>query len=467
MFRKLRFFAHGRLPRAITAGLLGVAALLILPDAALAWGPGVHMVTGNWLLQNLTALPAGLATAIMSHPGLFLQGCLSADIFIGKGCVAKEGHSHNWSTGLNLLERAHTKQKLAYAAGYLSHLAADTVAHNVFVPGAFGSAPGKSINRGKLAHVYLEIQADNSVAWDRKDALDVFRESGSRGAERMLVRAMGQKSWLFWVKKHLFRSSIGIGGRKSWRASMQVLDSALNGARREADLQALLTISTRAMVDLLRDPYNSVVRALDPVGTEALADAAAGFLNPQFPSVEIDLPLIPPEQIFDPAELESDIAGPGFACEPDFCADSATNGAKAGNEWAGGLACGCSAPDRGTASWQDCPHCAHLENSIFSLPRALLELPVVCGPESFRLKSPDEVAAASLSSGISIELPNDAPDDVEDEPAHGPAGLAGEAPFESTGTAPASYPAKGRMPGRNTDQASVQMSGPRLGGEER
>ncbi|MDL2307747.1 zinc dependent phospholipase C family protein [Desulfovibrio sp. OttesenSCG-928-C06] len=325
---------------AFAAVLLGICCLLALPEAALAWGPGVHMVTGNWLLQNLTALPSGLASAIMSHPGLFLQGCLSADIFIGKGCVAKEGHSHNWSTGLGLLERAHTRQKLAYAAGYLSHLAADTVAHNVYVPGAFGTAPGKSVNRGKLAHVYLEIQADNSVNWDYRDALDVFRESGSRAAERMLARAMGQTAWLFWVKKHIFRGSINFGGRKGWRASMQALDSALNGRRREAELQALLTISTRAIVDLLRDPYDSVVRTLDPVGTEALADVAAGFAKPALPSLVVDLPLISAGHDFDPAE------------------------------------------------------------SIFSLPGVLLELPPVCSLAPFDLKSAEEVAAAALTPGL-------------------------------------------------------------------
>ena len=115
---------------------------LALPEEVLAWGPGVHMVTGNWVLQNLTALSPAMAALLMRYPGQFLHGCLSADIFIGKGSVAREGHSHNWDSAFALLRRADRGRRKAYAYGYLAHLAADTVAHNVYVPESFARAPG-------------------------------------------------------------------------------------------------------------------------------------------------------------------------------------------------------------------------------------------------------------------------------------------------------------------------------------
>ena len=346
--------------------------LLGLPDTALAWGPGFHMVTGNWLIQNLSMLSPEFAAAITAHPGLFLQGCLSADIFIGKGCVAKEGHSHNWKSGLLLLDKAHTKAKLAYALGYMSHLAADTVAHNVFIPGNFQWAysleaaqggrddsriinPAKAggLSRGKMAHVFLEMKADNALTWDRKQALQSFKAAGSKGAERMLMRSMNQKYWLFQIKKQLYRGSIALGGcslRSAMRSlrNLGKLDNIVKGnnlsnlhsyldqardpacpdfplqpfavpegiaaagqrppvlfslgqqdkAREEQDgerktgktakpgkntpppttpLGDLLVVSARAVADMLRDPYSTRVRNLDPVGTQALARASRGL----------------------------------------------------------------------------------------------------------------------------------------------------------------------------------------------
>lgn len=231
-----------------------------------AWGPGVHMVTGNWLLQNLTALPTDIAASIMAHPGQFLYGILSPDIFIGKGSLNKKGHSHNWQTGLLLLRLAETAEQEAYAYGYLSHLSADTVAHNVFVPQSSEAAVGS----GRLAHVYLEMQADRVLDWDSKDALGVFRERPSAASAALLQKTMRQTPWTFWMKKFLFKQSIFFGGLPTWRSAMGFLDSVVVGPEGVAFAEQMLVVSTRAMVSLLQDVRNSPVRSLDPIGAEAL-----------------------------------------------------------------------------------------------------------------------------------------------------------------------------------------------------
>lgn len=248
---------------------LALLVLLALPETALAWGPGVHMVTGNWVLQNLAALPAAVAVPLMLHPGQFLHGALSADIFIGKGCKAKKGHSHNWSSGFALLDAADTPQKTAYAYGYLTHLAADTVAHNVFVPGLFHTAPGS----GRIAHVYLEMQADRLLAWDSGDALGVFHEKDSARNAALLRASMHQKALPFWMKTHLFQGSIAVCGSKLWRGSLHALDAMLSGRERSGLLGSMLVLSTRAVFNLLREGEQSPLLALDPIGARALARA--------------------------------------------------------------------------------------------------------------------------------------------------------------------------------------------------
>lgn len=249
-----------------TVVLLVPVFVLASGSDAFAWGPGVHMVTGNWLLQNLVALPADVAASIMSHPGQFLYGILSPDIFIGKGSLNKKGHSHNWQTGLLLLRLAETAEQQAYAYGYLSHLAADTVAHNVFVPQSSDIAVGS----GRLAHVYLEMQADRVLQWDSKDALAVFRERPSASSAALLKKTMRQTPWTFWMKKFLFRQSIFLGGLQSWRSAMGFLDSVIVGQEGVAFAEQMLVVSTRAMVSVLQDVKNSPVRTLDPIGAAAL-----------------------------------------------------------------------------------------------------------------------------------------------------------------------------------------------------
>lgn len=246
-----------------------LSAGLLLPETAYAWGPGAHMVTGNWVLQNLAVLPSLVAGPLMKYPGLFLQGCLSADIFIGKGSKAKKGHSHNWESAVALLGRAKSPAQKAYAYGYLSHLAADTVAHNIFVPHLLPIAPGN----GKIAHVYLEMQADRLLEWDRDDALSVFRERRSAASLALLRKTLNKNSVQFGLQSRVFRGSIALGGSGAWRKGLTVVDKLFPEHVRHAYLEGLLVTSTRAVTDVLKNGSASPVLTLDPIGAKSLADA--------------------------------------------------------------------------------------------------------------------------------------------------------------------------------------------------
>lgn len=271
----IRLIHKGTTRRAGARFLLNIMAVLaafilislILPAAALAWGPGVHMITGNWVLQNLAALPPDVAEALMRYPGQYLHGSLAADIFIGKGSKAREGHSHNWQSGFSLLERANNLRRRAYAFGYLSHLAADTVAHNIYVPGTFRTAPGS----GRLAHVYIEMQADSSLNWDCVDARGVFNEAGSLASERILRETISQNNWKYWIKKHIYKRSITFGHSRTLRRSLAFVDRLFPGSERLEMLDYMLTLSTRGIVSVLSDLDKSPVLALDPIGADALS----------------------------------------------------------------------------------------------------------------------------------------------------------------------------------------------------
>ncbi len=252
----------------VCCAVLAVLCVVLLPDAAFAWGPGVHMVAAHWLLQNASLLPAAVGSALLAHPDAFLYGSLSADIFIGKGCTVTPGHSHNWSTGHALYQAADTPRLHAYACGYLSHLAADTVAHNHYVPTLLGGTPGT----GKLSHVYVEMQADRMVEWDAAEAARLFRLPNG-AADRTLLEATHGGHWPFAFKKRLYQGSLAMTGKQSWRRSLRLMHRVMPHAADRAYLRDMIDVSVRAVLDVLRDPHGSAVTGIDPIGSDHLAEA--------------------------------------------------------------------------------------------------------------------------------------------------------------------------------------------------
>lgn len=239
--------------------------LLLIPAQAMAWGPGVHMAIGNYVLASLSLLPAELAALLAAHPEHFLYGCLSADIFIGKGCKFTPTHSHNWDTGRALLRSAETPEVQAYAHGYLSHLAADVIAHNYLVPNMLGFSAG----RGKFAHTYAEMLADLQVKLPFRQASRIFGEP-HKNEDLTLVQTMGQKRLPFSIKKQIFRQSLHLVEDRSYRRSLRLLKRVLPFARKDALIQESIRFARELVMDMLQHPLHSPAMECDPIGSSNL-----------------------------------------------------------------------------------------------------------------------------------------------------------------------------------------------------
>lgn len=251
--------------RVLTIFGLTVAACMFSAVDALAWGPGVHMAAGNFFLNNTGLLPSLIAQLISANPNAFLYGCLSADIFIGKGTVTHPAHSHNWLTGFKLLEQADSPEIKAYAWGYLTHLAADTVAHNYYVPNMLGHMP----TTGTMSHVSVEMLADAKMDWDPRQAESLFKRS-MREQDGSIISVTDHRKMLFRLKKRIMRSSISICRRKGWDSSLDLASRVLHRQTHERFLREMYSLSLNAVADFLNDPYSSAVLSLDPVGTRNL-----------------------------------------------------------------------------------------------------------------------------------------------------------------------------------------------------
>src|SRR3990167_3190525 len=113
--------------------LLIILSVILIPSFAFAWGPLTHVYLGSEIFSLGSLLPAGIYAMIRKYRHDFIYGNLMADIIIGKKFLPDEKNPHSWDTALNLLDSAKTNQQAAFVYGYMSHLAADTIAHGSFM----------------------------------------------------------------------------------------------------------------------------------------------------------------------------------------------------------------------------------------------------------------------------------------------------------------------------------------------
>lgn len=247
--------------------ILSLIFCLGFASLALAWGPGVHMAISNSILARPWLIPPDVAAILGSHQDWFRYGSLSPDIFIGKGSKAKKSHSHNWQTGFRLMEKAGDEALTAYALGYLSHLAADVVAHNYYVPNLLSQAP----NGGKLSHVYIEMLADDQVNWSAKETKALFKLAVS-SADKNLRASMDSRRLSFLLKKRVFHRSIGLLEYRSVNASLNFSRKMIPAFQIDY-LRDMLNLSFRSVVDLINSPDSAKALKFDPIGSLNLGTA--------------------------------------------------------------------------------------------------------------------------------------------------------------------------------------------------
>lgn len=246
--------------------VLPLVVLLDTPQEVFAWGPATHIGLGNALLDQLTLLPTAIAALLARNKIAYLYGNVAADIVFAKRWSRVKQFCHHWSTGFRLLDESDEDRDRAFAWGYLSHLAADTVAHGKYVPRQIVISQC-AVNSG---HFFWELRADameQEATWQSLE--DVFRNDHDRHYDHLERQITGTfLSFDFnllvfdginaLAARRAFRQSIGAWNRRSrWYLAPELLE----GYRAE---------SLERMVSLLSDGAKSKLLHEDPNGTSAL-----------------------------------------------------------------------------------------------------------------------------------------------------------------------------------------------------
>jgi len=259
--RRRRYISLGVIPLAAA-----VVALCLLPSAAWAWTPGTHIFLGEAVLGALAQLPKGIAELLGTYPLEFLYGSIAADTSIAKKYAPVGRHCHSWAVGLEIYDKARDEAIKSFALGYLAHLAADTVAHNFFVPRFLIIASRTS----GVGHSYWESRFETHLGtgYSRR-AREVILRDHTRSDDH-LDRILSPTIFSTQTNRRLFRGMVFVTDTESWQRIFQLAAENSRWDITDPDVSRYMERSYDFIIDFLRRVDYSEPYAFDPAGDEAL-----------------------------------------------------------------------------------------------------------------------------------------------------------------------------------------------------
>lgn len=238
--------------------ILPVLALLLCVVCAAAWGPGTHLEFEHRVFRRRRErLPAEVADLIEAERRAYQYGNIAADIVNLKSIGGHYNHCHRWTIVEEMRAHAETDAERAFILGYLSHLAADTIAHNHFVPyhlARFARTQG-------LGHLYWEMNADRYVPEERWEVVTRLKNDAElAGMDRLVWATVPKRALPKGTNKVIFNHVLLVSEREQWRRGV-------------ARLHPLARLKLKkGFLDLFRDAaVERILLALRPGGVEKLA----------------------------------------------------------------------------------------------------------------------------------------------------------------------------------------------------
>jgi hypothetical protein len=250
-----------------------VLVVLLAPAQAFAWGPGTHIDFGLQVLEGLAVLAPALRELLGKHRDDYLYGCCAADIIVGKNLAPYRDHCHNWQVALKMLESAASPAQEALVYGFLTHLCADTIAHNYYVP----YKTVESFRNRFARHAYWELRFDH-VAHSSEQVWSTLERIGKRKFrehDAFLAELLGDSTRIisFRMSQRLFNSFMLLQRLKRWRQANALVARRSPLALTTQEVVECNQLAHEAIFSFLVQGERSHTVRADPTGSRNLRQA--------------------------------------------------------------------------------------------------------------------------------------------------------------------------------------------------
>jgi hypothetical protein len=167
---------------------------------------------------------------------------------------------------MEIYERAKGGALRAFGLGYLSHLAADSVAHNYFVPKQLAVTSSTA----SLGHSYWESRFETHLGPEcarRARELILLDHSRSDG---LLDRVLSPTIFSTPTNRRIFRGMVIVADNESWQRIFQLMMDKSRWDLADDDVGRYIARSYDFIIDLLNRMGGAETFRLDPSGDEAL-----------------------------------------------------------------------------------------------------------------------------------------------------------------------------------------------------
>jgi len=209
-----------------------------------------------------------IARLLTAYPMDFLYGSIFADMNLGKKFFVFARLAHNWRVGYKLVESADNEHNLACAYGYLAHLAADTVAHNHYIPRKLV----EEYRRKGRGHIFFEIAFDATLPNDPAHISKQVVSEGSVQNDDFLESTLTRTLFSFGTNRRIYKGILSINRNNGVRAFRQWRARSI-GVVKPSEVEEYIARSEGAIMDVLDRGRASESYSADPHGKFAIKQA--------------------------------------------------------------------------------------------------------------------------------------------------------------------------------------------------
>ena len=170
-------------------------------------------------MRSLAVLPPAVAALLTEFPYDFLYGSIAADTSIAKKYAPAGRHCHSWNVGMEIYDAARDDPLRAFGLGYLAHLAADSVAHNYFVPHQLTITSSTAA----LGHSYWESRFDTHIGerFSRTAKQLILRDHTH--SDEHLDRILSPTIFSTPTNRRIFRGMVIVADNEGWQRTFQLM----------------------------------------------------------------------------------------------------------------------------------------------------------------------------------------------------------------------------------------------------